>query len=94
MFSVSYHCRYRITMLVLNFFNSLWWKRVPGTTIKLKWPLDLNHIRCWLEKNVGKQGWDWDWTPSVDKNLQEKIITIKFRKGKEEYSVMAVLLWS
>lgn len=50
------------------------------------------HFRPWLEKNVGKQGWDWDWC-LADKDVTENKLTIKFRKSKEEYATIFRLRW-
>lgn len=102
----------------------LWWKLVPGTTIKVRWPRyewaaaawtdgsveqrltsDPNyHYRPWLEKNVGKQGIDWNWriqvgrsfyTPGYEDQDQESDkVVIKFRKGKDKWASVAGLLWS
>lgn len=53
----------------------------------------------WLETNVGKQGWDWDWKsepawsmyePSLPSYEQDFLI-IKFRKGKEKYATEFLL---
>jgi len=55
--------------------------------------------RNWLEKNVGRQGIDWDWkfmpmhSMFVLTNRPEDndYITIKFRKGKEKYASLFLL---
>ena len=77
MTNVFYWERYR-AKVSLKFINKLWWKFMPGTIIKVKWPrgaivydtdpgwvlqsADPNdHYRPWLERHVGRQGWDWDW---------------------------------
>ena len=51
-----------------------------------------DHYRPWMEKNVGRQGWDWDWC-LTDNDVAENRLTIKFRKGKEEHAVIAALKW-
>jgi hypothetical protein len=49
-----------------------------------------DHYRPWLEENVGKQYWDWDWRiGSVDPDTVE----IKFRRNKAPWATMASLLW-
>lgn len=49
-----------------------------------------DHYRPWLEENVGRQKWDWDWRMgSVDPDTVE----IKFRQGKASWATMASLLW-
>lgn len=90
----------------------LWWKLVPGTTIKVRWPRyelatvhtwsdgsveqrltsDPNyHYRPWLEKNVGKQGIDWNWRIA---SVTGETVSIKFRKGKDKWASVAGLLWN
>ena len=59
-----------------------------------------DHYRPALEKNVGKQGWDWDWRIGCVWNADDGVGTtgyatllIKFRKSKEEYATVAKLKW-
>lgn len=59
-----------------------------------------DHYRPWLEKYVGRQGWDWQWrmgsfvadngkgTRGVDS------LKIKFRKGKSKYATIAAMRWA
>lgn len=61
-----------------------------------------DHYRPWLEKNVGRQGWDWDWRIediAVSLNHDYKVsskdkLLIKVRCGKEKYATLAALKWS
>lgn len=88
-----------------NPISALWWKLMPGTTATVKWPVshesaDPNEMyRPWLEKHVGRQGWDWDWRISnvAADNGQGTIgfdtLDIKFRKGKAKYATIAALNW-
>lgn len=87
-----------------NLFKSLWWALMPGDTVTLPWPrgwTDLDHLgtqvlssdpndhyRPWLEKNVGRHGWDWNWRVALDGNL-----IIKFRKGKQQAMVEFAMRW-
>ena len=52
-----------------------------------------DHYRPWMEKNVGKQGWDWNWGLAGTDTTENKL-TIKFRKSKEQYATLASILWS
>jgi hypothetical protein len=52
-----------------------------------------DHYRPWMEKNVGRQGWDWDWCMR-DNDVNENRLTIKFRRAKKELAVVAALKWS
>lgn len=80
-----------------NPISALWWKLMPGTTITVKWPIfhnsaDPNEIyRPWLEENVGRQGWDWDWR--IGDSVTDTL-TIKFRKGRDKYAIIAALDWN
>ena len=77
----------------------LWWKFMPGTIITVKWPVDSessdpnDHYRPWLEQNVGKQNWDWNWRIKIGLFSQDDGVVIKFRKGKEDCASMASLKW-
>lgn len=76
-----------------NFLGDLWWNFVPGPVVTVKWPrgwtrvdeqghscesADPNdHWRSWLEKNVGRQNWDWGWRVNIGHNA----VDIKFRRA-------------
>ena len=111
MSSLYYYRNYGV-QVALKWYNVVWWKLMPGTRIKVKWPAgsvasvtDFTHVyfangsdpndhyRPWLESNVGKQGWDWDWVLSDD-DISKNLLTIKFRRGKEKWATMASLRWS
>jgi hypothetical protein len=53
-----------------------------------------DHYRPWIEKYVGRQGWDWDWTvgPSVDET--KNYLTIKIRRKHAKYATIAAMRWS
>jgi len=51
-----------------------------------------DHYRPWLEKNVGKQGWDWQWGLR-DNNAAENRLTIKVRTKHAMWATMASLQW-
>jgi hypothetical protein len=119
MFSLYYYHSYGIKV-ALSWYNAIWWKLMPGTKIKVRWPVgdiviteddprwdwllgpsryivqsaDPNdHYRLWMEQNVGKQGWDWDWA-MTDNDLAENRLTIKFRRGREQHAMMAAMNWT
>ena len=52
-----------------------------------------DHYRPWMEKNVGKQGLDWDWKMADNDVIMDQL-TIKFRKKKAKYATIAQLLWN
>lgn len=90
----------------------LWWRFMPGTTIKVKWPKNEwviihddgngnktsaltndpnDHYRPWLEKNVGRQGIDWNWRIA---SIEGDTLAIKFRKGKEKWASIITIMWT
>ena len=106
--------------VTLPLIKQLWWKLMPGVTIKVKWPngeiivddsdprwediggatmmkfhsADPNdHYRPWMEENVGKQGWDWDWC-MTDDDVSKNRLTIKFRRRREHHAIVASLKWA
>ena len=52
-----------------------------------------DHYRPWLEHNVGRQGWDWQWAWRDD-SAAENRLTIKVRTKHTEWATMAALMWS
>ena len=91
---------------------------MPGEEIVVPWPTgefvvgdtlvssaDPNDFyRPWLEKNVGRQGWDWQWRHRIvttmhspgyeDKMITDDKVVIKFRWGKERQAMLANLMWT
>lgn len=54
-----------------------------------------DHYRPWLEENVGRQGWDWNWRMgqvSTTSNERDTLV-IKIRRAKSEYATIAVMRW-
>lgn len=58
-----------------------------------------DHYRPWLEQNVGRQGWDWDWrigTIAADNGSGTRgydTLTIKFRKKHAALASFAAIKW-
>lgn len=52
-----------------------------------------DHYRPWMEANVGRQCWDWDWD-LLGSDARDNSLTIKFRRGKEQQAMEAALKWS
>jgi hypothetical protein len=52
-----------------------------------------DHYRPWLEANVGRQGWDWDWgMADTDATLDR--LTIKIRRSQARLATIAVMRWA
>lgn len=52
-----------------------------------------DHYRPWMEKNVGKQGWDWNWG-LADRDATDNRLTIKIRRKHAKYATIAAMRWS
>jgi len=52
-----------------------------------------DHYRPWMEKHIGKQGWDWDWG-MADRDATDNRLTIKIRRKYQDYAIIAKLQWS
>jgi len=52
-----------------------------------------DHYRPWMEKNIGKQGWDWNWG-LANNDAAENRLTIKIRRKYQDYAIIAKLQWS
>jgi hypothetical protein len=99
--------REEIIKRTANLFRIWQWRRLK-TEITIDWPigwtkqdlinesklsLDPNdHYRAWLEDNVGKQGWAWDWR--IHNSIpyysdSEDLLAIRFRKP--EHATMFAL---
>ena len=62
------------------------WVRLPSAD-----PNDF--YRPYLEKNVGKQGWDWNWG-LVDNDAADNTITIKLRQKHSKHATIIGLMWT
>ena len=81
---------------------------MPGPVIDVTWPVgwtepdhlgdsvnsaDPNeHYRPWMEANVGRQGWDWNWDALIKDG--ESRVMIKFRRGKDAEAMQAWIKWA
>jgi hypothetical protein len=70
------------------------WDWSLGSTLQEGFSADPNdHYRPWMEKHIGKQGWDWDWG-MADRDATENRLTIKIRRKYQDYAIIAKLQWS
>ncbi len=48
--------------------RDLWWRMMPTVSVTLpfgdlRWDQSPSeHIKPWLDENIGREGWSWDWT--------------------------------
>lgn len=52
-----------------------------------------DHYRPWMEANVGRQGWDWDWG-MADRDATDNRLTIKIRQKYANCATIAAVRWS
>lgn len=52
-----------------------------------------DHYRPWMEANIGKQGWDWNWG-MADRDATDNRLTIKIRRQHEKYATIIAMRWS
>ena len=52
-----------------------------------------DHYRPWMEKHVGRQGWDWNWG-MANNDATENRLTIKIRQKHAKYATIAAMRWS
>lgn len=52
-----------------------------------------DHYRPWMEANVGRQKWDWDWG-FAGNDVSDNCLTIKIRQSRREYATIALMRWS
>ncbi len=52
-----------------------------------------DHYRPWMEKHVGKQGWDWDWG-LAGQDVTGSRLTIKIRRKYQDCAILAKLQWA
>ena len=51
-----------------------------------------DHYRPWMEKNVGRQKWDWDWG-MANNDVAANRLTIKIRQKYAKCATIAALMW-
>lgn len=71
------------------------WQDMGGAVwVNLGYSSDPNdHYRWYMEKHIGRQGWDWDWC-LADGDINENRLTIKLRRSKMKYSTIIGIMWS
>jgi hypothetical protein len=52
-----------------------------------------DHYRWYLEKHVGRQGWDWNWG-LADRDATDDCLTIKIRRKYADHATIMALQWS
>jgi hypothetical protein len=52
-----------------------------------------DHYRPWMEANVGRQGWDWDWG-MANNDARNDTLTIKIRQKHAAHATIIALKWA
>jgi hypothetical protein len=52
-----------------------------------------DHYRPWMEQNVGRQNWDWNWE-LINNNVAENRLTIRMREKHAVYATHIALMWN
>ena len=80
--------------IVVNDQDPRWVDLGGAVWVDLGFSADPNdHYRWYLEKHVGKQGWDWNWG-MADKDATDNRLTIKVRRSKGKYATIIGMMWS
>ena len=80
--------------IVVNDEDPRWVDCGGAVWVDLGFSADPNdHYRPWLEANVGRQGWDWNWGMANNDATQDRL-TIKIRQKKAGYAKIAAMRWS
>ena len=80
--------------IVVNDEDPRWVDWGGAVWVDLGFSADPNdHYRPWLEANVGRQGWDWNWGMANNDATQDRL-TIKIRQKKAGYATIAAVRWS
>ena len=90
-----------------SIWYQLWWRYMPGVTVMVQWPrgwtqpdhlgnqilsADPNdHYRPYMEKHIGRQGWDWDWR--ID-DFAKDTLTIRLRRRHQHHASVLALKWA
>lgn len=70
------------------------WDWSLGSTLQQGFSADPNdHYRPFMEKYVGRQGWDWNWG-MANRDATDNRLTIKIRRKHAEYATIAAMRWS
>jgi hypothetical protein len=69
---------------------------VNGGMTSTWWVDPNNYYRPWMEANVGRQGWDWDWgyTDAASHDVSDYKLTIKIRRKHAAYATIMALKWA
>ena len=79
--------------IVVTEDHPLWDWTIGPSMYKVQSADPNEHYRPFLEKHVGRQGWDWNWG-MADRDATDNRLTIKIRQKYKMYATIAALQWS
>lgn len=80
--------------VIVDHNHPLWEDMGGAVWVNLGVSADPNdHYRPYLEKHIGKQGWDWNWG-LVNDDIKHDRLTIKVRRKHGKYATMLAVVWS
>lgn len=80
-------------MIVIDHDDPRWVDLGGATRVEIDSADPNDHYRPWLEANVGKQKWHWDWG-FVGNDVNENCLTIKIVRSKTICATMVTMLWT
>lgn len=83
-----------ISAWILKKWRGIWWEYIPGYQFDLQFTPGLHpniDFRPWIETQVGEQYVDWDWRLGPADKLPS--LEVKFRKGKTDHALVAMMMW-
>ena len=80
--------------IVVDHNDPRWCDLGGAVWVDLGFSADPNdHYRWYLEKYVGKQGWDWNWG-LADRDTIDDRLTVKIRRKYADHATIMALQWS
>lgn len=80
--------------VVVDHTDPRWFDLGGAVWVDLGFSADPNdHYRPYLEKHVGRQGWDWNWG-MADRDATDNRLTIKIRRPKTHWCSIIALRWN
>ena len=91
---VVFKVRWPTGNIVVDHDDPRWQDMGGAVWVDLGFSSDPNdHYRPWMEKNIGRQGWDWDWC-MTDNDIAANQLTIKLRSRHAPQATLIALRWA
>lgn len=90
---VTVKVKWPVGEIVVDHNDPRWYDIGGAARIKFESADPNDHYRPWMEANIGRQGWDWDWKLRDD-DVSENMLTIRIRKKHEKQATEVAMRWS